>query len=47
MAMIPMKDFEKIRAEFAVSDDGRLGPVYGKFNAAYSFETLKLVRLFM
>ncbi len=42
-----IKDFDAILAEFRKSDDGKLTPLFEKFGGAYSFDTLKLVRLFV
>ncbi len=40
-------DFKKILAEFEKSEDGKLSPIFNKFKEKYSFETLRLVRLFV
>ncbi|OGZ11654.1 MAG: hypothetical protein A3D67_00480 [Candidatus Lloydbacteria bacterium RIFCSPHIGHO2_02_FULL_51_22] len=42
-----IRDFEKIFAAFQKSSDGTLTPIFEKFGGAHSFDTLKLVRLFV
>ncbi len=41
------KDFENIKAVFVEFDDGKLSPVFEKFDGKHSFETLRVVRLFL
>jgi len=43
---IPEKDFDIIFAELALSADGKLKPVYDKFEGKYPFAFIQLVRLF-
>lgn len=43
---ISADDFAVIHHEFQLSADGRLTPIFEKFDGEYSFEQLKLVRLF-
>lgn len=40
-------DFERIEQEFRDSEDGKLAPIFANLGKQYSFETLKLVRLFV
>jgi len=42
-----IKGFDKILKEFKKSKDGKLSPIFDKFDEKYSFETLRLVRLFV
>ena len=42
-----IRDFEKIFAAFQKSSDGTLTPIFEKFGGRHSFDTLKLVRLFV
>src|SRR3989344_1601729 len=42
-----ISDFEKIFAVFQKSPDGKLTPIFEKFDGTHSFDTLKLVRLFI
>ena len=44
---IPESDFDTLFAELNVSEDGRLTPVYDKFAGKYSYEHIRLVRLFV
>lgn len=39
-------DFKNILKAFKKSDDGKLTPIFKQFEGEYSFDTLKLVRLF-
>lgn len=41
------EDFAAILAELKVSEDGRLTPVYNKFEEKYSYEVIQIVRLFV
>lgn len=41
------EDFDNIFAELNLSDDGRLTPIYDKFEGKYSYELIRLVRLFV
>ena len=41
------ESFEKIVAAFAGVDDKKLGPVFGKLRGKYSYETIRLARLFL
>ncbi len=43
----PKRDLDKILAAFAESKDGKLLPVFDKLGKKYSFETLRLARLFV
>jgi ATP-dependent DNA helicase PIF1 len=43
---IPAQDFELILAEFTTSEDGKLTPIYNKFEGKYSYRWIQLVRLF-
>ena len=45
--MIPEKDFDIIFAELEKSEDGKLKPLYDKFEGKYSHASIKLVRLFV
>lgn len=40
-------DFEAIFSEFNKSEDGKLKPIYEKFEGKYSYDDIKLVRLFV
>ena len=42
-----ISDFEEIFAVFQKSPDGKLTPIFESFGGEHSFETLKLVRLFI
>ena len=45
---MPEKDvFEKIQKAFAAFEDNKLAPVYKKLRGKYSYEQLRLVRLFL
>jgi len=41
------ESFEKIAAAFAGVEDNKLGPVFGKLRGKYSYETIRLARLFL
>lgn len=41
------KDFRVILDEFRKSEDGKLAPIHQKLNGKYSYEDLRLVRLFV
>lgn len=43
---LPPKDVEIILTEFKNSEDGRLKPIYEKFEGTYSYADLRLARLF-
>lgn len=43
---LPNQDFARILDEFKNSEDGRLGPVHARLGGKYSYEDLRLVRLF-
>ena len=43
----PPEAFEEIRKAFASSEDGRLVPVFEVFEGRYSFEVLRLARMFL
>ncbi|MCD6034791.1 MAG: hypothetical protein K0R63_532 [Rickettsiales bacterium] len=45
--MLPKYDFECILAEWRASEEGKLQPIYDKFEGKYSYDTIKLVRLFV
>lgn len=45
--MIPANDFDAILAEMQRSPDGALTPVFNHFEGKYSFDHLRLVRLFV
>ncbi len=42
-----IQDFERILSEFEKSKDGKLTPVYRKLKGKHSFDTLRIVRLFV
>lgn len=44
---LPKNDFDVIFAEFKKSDDGKLKPIYDKFEGKYSYASIQLVRLFV
>jgi ATP-dependent DNA helicase PIF1 len=44
---LPKNDFDVILAEFKKSEDGKLKPLYDKFEGKYSYDCLQLVRLFL
>lgn len=44
--ILPANDFDEIIAEFKNSEDGHLKPIYDKFNGKYSYDDIKIVRLF-
>lgn len=44
---LPKNDFDIIFAEFKKSDDGKIKPLYDKFDGKYSYATIQLVRLFV
>ena len=43
---IPKETFDAIFAEFKKSEDGKLTAIYEHFEGAYSYNMLRLVRLF-
>jgi ATP-dependent exoDNAse (exonuclease V) alpha subunit len=43
---LPEQDFAMILEEFKKSEDGRLAPIYKKLGGKYSYEELRIVRLF-
>ncbi len=43
---LPKHDFETILGELEKSEDGKLKPIYDKFEGKYSYPTLRMVRLF-
>jgi ATP-dependent DNA helicase PIF1 len=43
----PKKDFDLIFVELKKSEDGKLKPVYDKFEGKYSYTSIRLVRLFL
>lgn len=43
----PKKDFDSIFVELKKSEDGKLKPVYDKFEGKYSYTSIRLVRLFL
>jgi ATP-dependent DNA helicase PIF1 len=45
--MLSEEDFDIIFAELQVSEDGKLKPLYDKFDGKYSYASLQLVRLFV
>lgn len=45
--LLAKDDFDAIFAELNLSQDGRLTPVYNKFCGKYTYETIRLVRLFV
>lgn len=44
---IPDADFERIMAELRHSEEGRLKPIYEKWEGRYSYADLRIVRLFL
>jgi ATP-dependent DNA helicase PIF1 len=44
---LPKKDFDVIFAELEKSEDGKLTPLYNKFEGKYSYASIQLVRLFV
>lgn len=42
-----ISDFEAIYAEWKQSPDGRIGPIHERLGGEHSYDTLKLVRLFL
>lgn len=44
---IPGEDFDIIFAELKNSEDGKLTPIYDKFGGKYSFEDIRITRLFV
>jgi len=44
---MPEMDFATLLAELNLSEDGRLTPVYDKFAGKYSYDHIRLVRLFV
>ncbi|HEX7027501.1 MAG TPA: helix-turn-helix domain-containing protein [Gammaproteobacteria bacterium] len=44
---LPENDFKIILDEFRKSEDGKLAPIHQKLNGKYSYEDLRLVRLFV
>ena len=45
--MLPKKDFDLIFVEVKKSEDGKLKPIYDKFEGKYCYENIRLVRLFL
>lgn len=45
--LLPEKDFRIILDEFRKSEDGKLAPIHQTLNGKYSYEDLRLVRLFV
>ena len=45
--LLPKNDFDVIFSEFKKSEDGKLKPIYDKFEGKYSYTSIKLVRLFV
>lgn len=43
--MLPKPDFDIIFAELNISEDGKLKPIYDKFDGKYSYASIQLVRL--
>lgn len=43
----PKKDFDLILAELENSEDGKLKPIYDKFQGKYSYVNIQVVRLFL
>lgn len=43
----PQADFDAIVAEFKKSEDGKLTPIFKKFDGVYPFDMLRLVRVFV
>lgn len=43
---IPTEDFDRIMAEVVKSEDGKLTPIYEKFEGKYSYRWIQIVRLF-
>jgi hypothetical protein len=44
---VPKEHFDAIFAELKRSEDGKLKPIYDKFEGQYSYATIQLVRLFV
>ncbi|HEV2613991.1 MAG TPA: AAA family ATPase [Gammaproteobacteria bacterium] len=44
---LPQNDFDLIFTELKLSEDGRLKPIYDKFEGKYSYINIRLVRLFL
>src|SRR3990167_10238125 len=44
---LPKNDFDVIFAEFKKSEDGKLKPIYDKFEGKYAYTSIQLVRLFV
>jgi ATP-dependent DNA helicase RecQ len=44
---IPENDFEMIALEVNKSEDGKLKPIYDKFEGKYSYDTIKMTRLLL
>ncbi len=44
--VIPQEDFDIILAEFKKSEDGKLKPIFDKFDGKYSYSYIQVVRLF-
>jgi len=42
---MPATDFHVIFSELEISDDGKLSPIYEKFEGRYTYEDIRLVRL--
>ncbi len=45
--IVPKEDFDIIFAELEKSEDGKLRPVYEKFEGRYSYASIQVVRLFV
>lgn len=45
--ILPANDFELMLNEFQQSEDGKLTPIYEKFSGKYSYDDIKIVRLFV
>ncbi len=46
-AQIPTEDFDLIFSELQQSDDGKLKPIYDKYEGKYSYACIQVVRLFI
>ena len=46
-AQIPTEDFDMILSELQHSDDGKLKPIYDKYEGKYSYACIQVVRLFL
>jgi hypothetical protein len=45
--MLKQEDFDNIFAALKVSEDGKLMPIYEQFDGKYSYESIRIVKLFM